>query len=248
MAASSPRSSSTGGRSSVAILRTIAMMVSTRTGNSSNFSSNCWRSSVSLTSATFFSSEARSIFNPVRPWPSSSCTSRAMRVRSSSRTDCKYAARARNCSRESRNCFSARLRSVMSRTKPVNIAGPSRLTLVIANSTGNSLPSARMAIISTRLPSIVAWPPARKRSRPRRCLSRSEGGMRTSASSLPMTSARARPKIFSAAGLNSVMRPRSLMVMMASNAEFRMEPLRASLSRSDCSASLRVVMSSRLPS
>ncbi len=62
---------------------------------------------------------------------------------------------------------SARFRSVMSRTNPVNIARlPGSSTPVTVNSTGNSEPSARMPLSSKRLPRISLVPPSCRRLSP----------------------------------------------------------------------------------
>ena len=51
----------------------------------------------------------------------------------------------------------------MSRTVPVNIGGSAPAIRLIASSTGNSLPSARIPVSSTRFPSSLPSPVATKR-------------------------------------------------------------------------------------
>jgi len=63
--------------------------------------------------------------------------------------------------RESRSSASACLRSVMSRRYPVNVGGPGTSMRVIVSSTGNSLPSERIPVISTRRSSTGPLPVTR---------------------------------------------------------------------------------------
>ena len=62
------------------------------------------------------------------------------------------------CSASERSACSSRLRRVTSRRNPVNSGGPATRGRVIAISTGNSLPSARIAGSSTGCPTIRPWP------------------------------------------------------------------------------------------
>ena len=119
------------------------------------------------------------------------------------------------------------------------MGGPGRSTLVTAISMGNSVPSARRARSSVRLPMIRDTPVARYRASPPWCLSRSDSGIRVSAMGFPITSSRACPNIASAAGLNSVISPFASIATTASIADCRMAPLRASLARRASSACLR---------
>ena len=70
----------------------------------------------------------------------------------------------------------------------MNSGGPGICGRAIAISTGNSLPSLRIAGSSTGCPTMCASPVATYRSTPRRCGSRSSGGMISSASSRPTIS------------------------------------------------------------
>jgi hypothetical protein len=81
------------------------------------------------------------------------------------------------------------------RVIPVAIIVPVRVT---ASSAGNSLPSARMAVISIRRSRTCATTVARYRPKPARCSSRSDGGTITSAISRPIISSDRYPKIRSA--------------------------------------------------
>ena len=89
-----------------------------------------------------------------------------------------------------RRSSSTRRRSVMSRTKPVKAGGSLPGTRLIASSTGNSVPSARIAVISTRRPSIVVAPVARWRAKPSWCRARSAGGTIRPAIGRPITASR----------------------------------------------------------
>ena len=63
--------------------------------------------------------QSRSIPSAVSRCPRSSCSSRAIRLRSSSLTDCKEAESALSAARDSRSASSARWRSVISLKIPV---------------------------------------------------------------------------------------------------------------------------------
>ena len=105
MVARGPRSSSIRGRSSVAIRRTDATVLS-----SSDFIACARLDRLRLSRLQLRDDSARSILRPVNAWPSSSWSSRAMRVFSSSRTACNAAESSRNCACDSRSSCSARLR------------------------------------------------------------------------------------------------------------------------------------------
>src|ERR687895_1520524 len=119
------------------------------------------------------------------------------------------------CSRRSSSSRSrsALRRAVMSRTVPVNMGGSVPAIALMASSTGNSLPSARMPVSSTRWPSSVDSPVSTTRRSAARWRSRRLAGTISSASSVPIASSTERPKICSAAGLNSTTRPWWSMVI-----------------------------------
>ena len=92
-------------------------------------------------------------------WPTSSVTTANTRSWSASAATTVATRRsAACCSTSARSSCSSRLRSVTSRRKPVNSGGPLSCGRVIAISTGNSLPSARIAGSSTGCPTIRDWP------------------------------------------------------------------------------------------
>ena len=139
MAAASPISSSTSGRRPEAMRRTEWMMRSI-----------CWQSpfvaSVMASgpaASGVLASELMSNLSPVSAWPSSSWISRAMWMRSSSRIDCRRAARARRFSSDARSRCSERLRSSSSAERirfmscrPMNTASFERM---ISGITGFSM-------------------------------------------------------------------------------------------------------------
>ena len=89
--------------------------------------------------------------------PSSSVTTANTRVWSASLATTVATRRSAACSAASvRSACSSRRRSVTSRRKPVKIGRPGSFGRVTAISTGNSLPSARIAGSSTGWPTI--WP------------------------------------------------------------------------------------------
>ncbi len=58
-----------------------------------------------------------------------------------------------SCVARKESCCTTRLCSVMSRRNAVNIGGPVAGTRLSDSSAGNSVPSARMAVVSNRRPS-----------------------------------------------------------------------------------------------
>ena len=115
----------------------------------------------------------------------------------------------------------------MSRTKPVNSEGwPSSDSMaVIDSSIGNSLPSARSAVSSSRWPRRRgSAPSARRRSAPR-CASRSDSGMTSAAISFPSVSSREYPNSRSADGLNSTTLPLASIEITASSAVSKIDSL-----------------------
>ena len=93
--------------------------------------------------------------------PSSSVTTANTRAGSASRATTVATRRSAACSAASvRSSSSLRCRSVTSRRKPVKSGGPGRSGRLIAISTGNSLPSERMAGSSTGCPTMLPCPVA----------------------------------------------------------------------------------------
>ena len=125
------------------------------------------------------SSTAASLANSSRPSGACAVTASATPLRmASSWSRASVASRRASCSSRSSSSrsLSARRRSVMSRTVPVNIGGSLSTMRLIASSTGNSLPSARMPVSSTRWPSRVDSPVSTVRRSARRWRSRRDGG------------------------------------------------------------------------
>ncbi len=127
----------------------------------------------------------------------------------------------------------------MSRTNAVNATRSGSSTRPIESSTGNSSPFLRSARVSTRVPSSFASPVRRYRANPSRWSTRSGSGTMTSTIMRPSTSARAYPKVRSAAGLNSTMRPDSSIATIPSSAVSSIADRRASLARTARSARRR---------
>ena len=147
-------------------------------------------------------SHSKLSLSPVSCWPRSSCSSREMRVRSSSRTVCWSTYKARNC--EFMNCSSslARRCSVTSRSTAVICSLPPISVLEMDDSIGNSLPSRRWPKISScpamerGLSSDLPNASANASWRGRAC-----AGINR-ASGWPTASACEKPNMASAAGLN----------------------------------------------
>ena len=95
-----------------------------------------------------------------------------------------------SCAARNDSCSSIRFCTVMSRRNPVNIGGPAEGIRTSDSSTGNSVPSARIAVVSKRRSMAPPVPAARYRARPSRCAARSAGGMINLAISRPITSER----------------------------------------------------------
>ena len=109
-AGTNPKSSSGRGRRSDDIRRTEVMALSNSVSINAAFFS-----SAGISPGNSFRSRVRSILTAPSVWPRSSCSSRAIRLRSCSRIVCRLSKRSRRYSRESLSSCSARFRSVMSR-------------------------------------------------------------------------------------------------------------------------------------
>ena len=159
-AAPRPRSSSTSGRKSLEILRVVATVES-----SSLFMEAACSARSARSWGIFALNSSTSILSAVRICPSSSCSSRAIRVRSASRTSSMPRESSRSSSFARRISSSALARCVMSCRITVSSFWPPMTTWEIDASIGNSVPSARNASSIDRTPMRLDVSPVRaKRS------------------------------------------------------------------------------------
>ncbi len=111
----------------------------------------------------------------------------------------------------SRSAASARRRSVMSWTNALNVHSSPSWTAHITSSMGNSLPSGRQPVSSSRLPRTFDSLVSRKRTRSAWSAARWRGGTSSSCSVRPSTSSRERWNMRSAAEFQPVIRPAASM-------------------------------------